>query len=289
MAILADIALCRARLAQGETGCLVRVAGTRGSAPRRAGAWMAVFAQALVGTIGGGRLEYEALLEARAWLAQGAPAGALPGTRDVPLGPSLGQCCGGRVALAFEPLALARLSELEQAALAGLVPVGLFGGGHVGRALVDVLVGLPFDVHWMDSRDDVFGLSAADAAVAAMPPNLHCEFSDPVEAGVGHLPPGSHVLVMSYSHAEDFEVVMACLDRRRRRADLPFVGLIGSRSKWATFAGRLRRRGYSEEEIAGVTCPIGVAGIQGKEPEVIAVAVAAQLLQAISGSVPAAG
>ena len=82
---------------------------------------------------------------------------------------------------------------------------------------------------------------------------------------------------------------MACLDRRRRRADLPFVGLIGSRSKWATFAGRLRRRGYSEEEIAGVTCPIGVAGIQGKEPEVIAVAVAAQLLQAISGSVPAAG
>ena len=93
------------------------------------------------------------------------------------------------------------------------------------------------------------------------------------------LPPGAHVLIMSFSHAEDLDVVMACLQRQRDRADVPFIGLIGSRTKWATFSHSLLARGFSEAELARVTCPIGVTGIAGKEPEVIAVAVAAQLLR----------
>ena len=84
---------------------------------------------------------------------------------------------------------------------------------------------------------------------------------------------------MSFSHAEDLDVVAACLKRRRERGDLPFIGLIGSRTKWATFRHRLEHRGFSQDEMAQVTCPIGIPGIKGKEPEVIAVAVAAQLLQ----------
>jgi xanthine dehydrogenase accessory factor len=89
------------------------------------------------------------------------------------------------------------------------------------------------------------------------------------------------VLIMSFSHAEDLDVVAACLRRQRERGDLPFIGLIGSRSKWATFRHRLHERGFAEAELAQVTCPIGVPGIAGKAPEVIAVAVAAQLLQTL--------
>jgi len=85
---------------------------------------------------------------------------------------------------------------------------------------------------------------------------------------------------MSFSHAEDLDVVAACLLRQRLQADLPFIGLIGSKTKWASFRQRLLARGFTEAELAHITCPIGVPGIAGKEPEVIAVAVAAQILQA---------
>jgi xanthine dehydrogenase accessory factor len=93
------------------------------------------------------------------------------------------------------------------------------------------------------------------------------------------LVPNSRVLIMSFSHAEDLDIVAACLLRQRQHQDLPFVGLIGSATKWATFKRRLAERGFSETECAHITCPIGIPGIEGKEPEVIAVAVAAQLLQ----------
>ena len=149
--------------------------------------------------------------------------------------------------------------------------MALFGGGHVGKALVNVLGTLPFDVTWIDSRDEIFP--------EAVPGNVQCEHSDPVQAAVAQLAPDSRVLIMSFSHAEDLDIVAACLKRLRARADLPYVGLIGSKTKWATFRHRLEERGFSEEELARITCPIGVPGITGKEPEVIAVAVAAQLLQ----------
>jgi len=90
------------------------------------------------------------------------------------------------------------------------------------------------------------------------------------------------VLIMSFSHAEDLDVVAACLRRQRQQQDLPFIGLIGSKTKWATFSHRLAERGFSPAELAQVTCPIGVPGIHGKQPEVIAVAVAAQLLQTLT-------
>ena len=115
-----------------------------------------------------------------------------------------------------------------------------------------------------------------------------CEHSDPVQQAVPRLAPGSRVLIMSFSHAEDLDVVAACLRRQREQGDLPFIGLIGSQTKWATFSNRLHGRGFAPEELAQVTCPIGIPGIGGKEPEVIAVAVAAQLLQTLS-PIPKAG
>jgi xanthine dehydrogenase accessory factor len=136
---------------------------------------------------------------------------------------------------------------------------------------VRVLSTLPFAVTWIDSRDEIFPDD--------VPGNVACEHSGPVQAAVADLAPGSRVLIMSFSHAEDLDIVAACLKRLRERGDLPYVGLIGSKTKWATFRHRLEERGFRKQELAQVTCPIGVPGITGKQPEVIAVAVAAQLLQ----------
>lgn len=263
---LADTTSFTDRLA-GEPGVLVTVEATQGSVPREAGAWMAVFAQEVVGTIGGGHVEFTAIAEARRRLCgeAGEPV------RRYALGPSLGQCCGGVVHLRFEPVSAADAERLHQRLAPRLAPVALFGGGHVGRAIVAALAPLPFEVAWIDSRDEIFP--------PGLPANVRCEHSDPVQAAVADLPAGASVLVMSFSHAEDLDVVAACLARQRRRGDLAFVGLIGSRSKWATFRHRLAERGFAEDELARVTCPIGLAGIAGKEPAVIAASVAAQLLQ----------
>ena len=254
-------------LLRDRAAVLVSVDVTQGSAPREAGAWMAVFEDTVVGTIGGGHLEFEAIDEARRRLAGGTGEVVL----RYPLGPSLGQCCGGVVQLRYEGVAAADIPALRTRLTAHHTPVALFGGGHVGKALVHLLGTLPYAVTWIDSRDEIFP--------AQVPDNVSCEHSDPVQAAVADLAPGSRVLIMSFSHAEDLDVVADCLKRQREHGDLPYIGLIGSKTKWAVFRHRLEARGFTEAEIAHVTCPIGVPGITGKEPEVIAVAVAAQLLQ----------
>jgi xanthine dehydrogenase accessory factor len=250
-----------------EESVLVSVETTQGSAPREAGAWMAVFAADVVGTIGGGHLEFQAIAEARRRLS-GVAGEAV---QQFALGPSLGQCCGGVVRLRYERVGAADIPVLQQRLAPRLAPLALFGGGHVGKALVNALSPLPFAVTWIDSRDEIFP--------SQVPLNVACEHSDPVHAAVPQLAPQSRVLIMSFSHAEDLDIVAACLRRLRERNDLPYVGLIGSKTKWATFRHRLEERGFAEGELAQVTCPIGLPGITGKEPEVIAASVAAQILQ----------
>ena len=254
---------------QHAPGVLVTVASVEGSGPREVGAWMAVFPQTLVNTIGGGHLEFQAIAEARSLIGSGRQDGAL--VNRYALGPALGQCCGGVVHLNFEHISQTDMPILRQRLPNQAKPVALFGGGHVGHALVNVLSSLPFQVQWVDSRDEIFPTH--------LPANVVCEHSDPVHAAVEALPSGSSVLIMSFSHAEDLDVVAACLKRQRLQGDLKFVGLIGSKTKWATFQHRLEAKGFSAQELAFITSPIGVDGITGKEPEVIAIAVAAQLLQ----------
>jgi xanthine dehydrogenase accessory factor len=250
-----------------QNAVLITVDATRGSAPREKGAWMAVFSDVSIGSVGGGQLEFVAQSEARQRLAGHAG----PTVQRYSLGPTLGQCCGGEVHLRYEPVGANDRDALRLRLQQAGHPVAIFGGGHVGEALVRVLSALPFDVRWIDSRDSIFP--------NALPANVRCEHSDPLQAEVGTLAPNSRVLIMSFSHAEDFEVVSACLARQLLRADLPFVGLIGSRTKWSSFRQRLLARGFTAQQLDHVTCPIGIAGIAGKQPEVIAVAVAAQLLQ----------
>ncbi len=249
---------------------------------------MAVFASHIVGTIGGGHVEFEAIAVARALLKAtekdpNETERAEPYSKRYVLGPSLGQCCGGVMIFHYEKYSSLgnKYAGYSQKTVINSafnsIPaqkhqnVALFGGGHVGKAIVHILSTLPMQVMWVDSRDEIFP--------DELPSNVICEHSDPVQVAVNDLVADSHVLIMSFSHAEDLDIVAACLQRQRERADLPFIGLIGSKTKWATFRHRLEDRGFSAAELAHITCPIGVDGVKGKEPEVIAVAVAAQLLQ----------
>jgi len=282
---------------------LITLAETAGSAPREAGARMVVRpGGGFYGTIGGGELEYEALAEARSALAAGrGPARR----RSVALGPELGQCCGGRVVWrveTFDQRDLAALAPLSAAEREGpffaltrrggdgriarrlgdapedgeqreafgeaTIPVYLFGAGHVGRALALALAPLPFTVRWIDPRRDEFPkLAPANVTLVAA--------ADP-PAELAAAPDGAFVLAITHSHQLDLAVVAEALRQDR----FAYVGMIGSATKRARFVSQLRAAGIEEPRVARLVCPIGVAGIVGKEPAVIAVAVAAQLLMA---------
>jgi xanthine dehydrogenase accessory factor len=249
---------------------LITVTHTQGSVPRETGTWMVVKDDGIVGTLGGGNVEYQAIAHAKNFKNESEQ------TKRFALGPSLGQCCGGVMNLSFESINSDQYDSLQANLDIAYRPIALFGGGHVGRAIVNVLASLPYRITWIDSRDEIFPEDVSSKIV--------CEHSDPVQNAVADVEAGSAVLIMSFSHAEDLEIVQQCLIRNRASmargaiADLPFIGLIGSKTKWATFQNRLRERGFTDKELAQVTCPIGVSGISGKEPEVIAIAVAAQLL-----------
>jgi xanthine dehydrogenase accessory factor len=231
-----------------QPAVLVTVLAVKGSAPREAGAKMVVSADGLAGTIGGGNLEYQCEAAARSLLACGADN---PSIRDFPLGPALGQCCGGHVSVLFEVL---RPPALH---------IGLFGAGHVGRALIKLLADLPCRVTWIDPRPE--------ALPANLPPNVFPVRTAQPELAIAALPTGSLVLVMTHDHQLDLEIVSAAL----QRPGLRWVGLIGSATKRARFVSRLARRGIAAENLI---CPIGLPGIEGKQPAVVALSVAAQIL-----------
>jgi xanthine dehydrogenase accessory factor len=234
---------------EGEPSVLVTVVSARGSTPREAGCKMVVTRDALFDTIGGGNLEFQCESEARALLGRGE---AVPVTRDYPLGPALGQCCGGHVSVLFEPMRPAGGH------------VALFGAGHVGRALVRLLGDLPGRVTWIDSRPDAFP--------DAVPANVRCRVTEDPAGEIAALPAGTMVLVMTHDHQIDFEIIATAL----RRDDFLGIGLIGSATKRARFVSRLGRLGL---DTSRMICPIGVPGVESKLPAAIAVGVAAQILQ----------
>ena len=255
-------------LAAGRRAVVVAVVRARGSVPRGVGTRMLVAADATLGTIGGGHLELHAITAARAALARG---GVVPSEKTFALGPSLGQCCGGTVTLAFAPLDADALARWPSPA--PLFHLQLHGAGHVGRAIATLLATLDCDVDWYDERDD--GFPTATALGSPWPAHIRATSADTVEHEVANAPPGAFYLVVTHEHALDLRIVEAIL----RRGDAAFCGLIGSRTKRARFVHRLAERGVGDDAIARLTCPIGIDGIEVKSPEVIAAAVVAQLLQ----------
>ncbi|HWL30155.1 MAG TPA: xanthine dehydrogenase accessory protein XdhC, partial [Burkholderiaceae bacterium] len=155
--------------------------------------------------------------------------------------------------------------------------VFLFGAGHVGQALVRLLGTLPCTVSWVDERDAQFP--------ADVPSNVEIDATDTPEAIIADAPPGSYFLVMTHSHALDQHLCHHIL----KRDDPAYVGLIGSRTKRRKFEHRLQERGISAKQVERMVCPIGVPGIRGKAPDIIAVAVAAQLLQVYERTIASKG
>ena len=262
-------------LEQRTPAVVVEVVQARGSAPRGAGTRMLVSAVQAIGTIGGGHLEWKALASARAMLAA---RDAAPHREHYPLGPALGQCCGGAVEL--------ELSLLDDSAIARwpqsppLLHLQMHGAGHVGHAIATLLTTLDVRTDWIDERDDAF--APTTTLGTPWPDSVRRRIVEGAEGEIAAAPPGAFFLVLTHDHALDLRIVEAAL----RRDDAGFVGVIGSKSKRERFRHRLARRGMSDERVARMQCPVGLPGVTGKQPEVIALAVVAQLLQQAAERAP---
>lgn len=253
-------------LDEGRPVVEVRVQAHQGSAPREAGTCMLVTGDAVAGTIGGGHLEWIAIETARGLLTSGRDDAE---QHHYALGPSLGQCCGGAVTLHCQRLTPERLAAWPRPA--PRFHLQLYGAGHVGRAVIELLRHQHCHVQWIDEREACFPREP-------LPPHIERVCVEPVEAEVTTAPAGAYYLVMTHEHALDERITAAIL----QRGDFGFCGLIGSQTKRQRFLHRFERRGIDAHVLERLTCPIGLAGIRGKEPEVIAVATVAQLLQASS-------
>ena len=263
-------------LDEGRAAVVVEVTQALGSAPRGAGTRMLVSAGEAIGTVGGGHLELKAIARAREMLRTRELA---PHTEHYPLGPALGQCCGGAVTLAYHALDTPALARWPAAA--PLFHLQLYGAGHVGRAIATLLATLDASVDWIDEREEEF--PATTNLGTPWPDHIRRVCVDAVEAEVRQAPAGAFYLVLTHNHDLDLRITEAIL----RRGDFGHLGLIGSKTKRQRFIHRFEQRGIDPQAVARMTCPIGVAGISGKEPELIAVAVVAQLLQRAAAGVPA--
>lgn len=262
----------RAFLAAQPAVIRVVLSRVRGSSPREAGTEMFVAPGALWGTIGGGQLEYLAIDAARAMLREGVLTRAL----DVPLGPEIGQCCGGRVELALTRMrasdrraALARAAEHD----AALPHVYVLGAGHVGRALADLWQHLPVRCILIDTRPEEIALctAAVERRVSVLP-----------EAEIANAPPGSAFVVLTHDHGLDFLLSAAALDR----GDAAYVGMIGSATKRAKFRAWAKRHAGGQT-IEHLTCPIGARGSRDKRPGVIAAFVVAEVMAELTSETAA--
>jgi xanthine dehydrogenase accessory factor len=276
--------------ARADQSCIwLLVASTKGSVPREVGASMIVTAHETVGTIGGGHLELKAIEHAREMLKANA---AIATQRHFPLGPALGQCCGGAVSILFAPINETHSDEIEKIAAVEeqggrydftrvtdtnetiTVPlefnawhIVVFGAGHVGKAIVEVCSTLPCRITWIDEREAEFPKHVAS--------NVRIVNSDSPADEVKRIPTDAQVLALTHSHALDLDICFALL----KRDGLAYCGLIGSATKAATFRKRFAQRGHSPSEISRIICPIGRAELKSKHPGVIAVSVAFDLSQ----------
>lgn len=252
-----------------EGAVIVRIAEAQGSTPREAGATMIVSTRGSAGTIGGGQLEFHCIDLARILLDSGGPQQLI----DIPLGPQMGQCCGGRVRVAMEPATSAHLEALrddETKAAAERPQVLIFGAGHTGKALARSLALLPVAATLIDDRPRQFD---------EVPTIVACLQLDDPETALAAARPGSAFVVLTHSHALDYRLAEAAL----LRGDAAYVGMIGSATKRARFEASFRRRHPGRKVLTQLTCPIGGSDVHDKRPEVIAALTSAELVRCLLG------
>jgi xanthine dehydrogenase accessory factor len=235
----------------GQSYVIATVLGAAGSIPRDQGSKMVITADDDFDSLGGGHLEFSVMNKAREMMANDQSGNHI---EHFPLGASLGQCCGGSVTVLMESFVQKGLN------------LTVFGAGHVAKALMTILAGLPGQVRWVDSREDQF-----PAGVASNIKKCIEEF--PVDV-IQTLPKNSQLLILTHNHQLDFELVEAALNR----GDFSFIGCIGSNTKAERFQMRLDHKGFSQQQIDDLICPVGMLDIPGKLPMEVAVSMAAQLI-----------
>jgi xanthine dehydrogenase accessory factor len=302
---------------------LVEVTQAKGSTPREKGAWMLVSPAAIFGTIGGGQLEFMAIDKARQMLARAlssrhwrgsergyseamvasrdagvslrlsplaiaslpplGPSGHPPHTGegtatltlDIPLGPEIGQCCGGRVEVSIRAVDDKLVQDLmEEAARedSRQPHVYVFGGGHVGHALATAFALLPVHAVIVETRAE---------ALEGMPPDTRTRLTPVPEEMVAAAPPGSAFVVLTHDHALDFLIVAEAL----KRNDAAYVGMIGSKTKKATFRSwYMKTAGGTEAGFLRLVSPIGGDQVKDKRPPVIAALAAAEIMTALAAA-----
>ena len=251
-------------LTEGRRAMLVTVISSKGSTPRDVGTHMLVAVDEVQGTVGGGHLEWLAIDLAQQAMTESLPAMPANWQRTFPLGPALGQCCGGIVTLHFAALSDAAMSAWPQPH--SDLHIELHGAGHVGQAIIKLLCDLDCTVRWIDMRE---------SARSDLPPHITWLPSDTPEYEVKQAPPDAYHLVLTHRHDLDLRIIEAVL----RRGDAAFAGLIGSQTKRASFLHKLECKGLTPTQLDQLTCPIGIPGLSDKAPAVIAIATVAQLLQ----------
>ncbi|MEP9372429.1 xanthine dehydrogenase accessory protein XdhC [Mesorhizobium sp. KR1-2] len=270
-----NIERLRSFLDHAPEAALVEVTEAKGSTPRETGAQMLVSPQAIFGTIGGGHLEFMAIDRARQMLAAPRDVGAAHVELDIPLGPEIGQCCGGRVGLSIRPVDAALRNELiaqARAEDAASPHIYVFGGGHVGHALASAFALLPVHATVVDTRPD---------ALDGMPDAVETRLTPVPEEMVREAPADSAFVVLTHDHALDFLIVAEAL----KRDDAAYVGMIGSKTKKATFKSWfLKTAGGTEEVFARLVSPIGGDAVKDKRPAVIAALAAAEIMTALVGT-----
>ena len=280
----------------------ILIADHKGSSPREAGTSMLVWDTGDSGTIGGGALEYQAVKFARKQLYNNA----LTTVQSIPLGPNLGQCCGGSVTLVTECFSLSNLPEettyfarpikpntpeplwvkrnlanvrngaeilgtqLQDGWLVEPIaqphqPVWIYGAGHVGRAIIDTMQGLPFDITWIDTNADRFPDHIPETVMQLIAQNPALVAK--------HAPHNAKHYILTYSHALDLELCHAILSHSFKS-----LGLIGSKTKHARFTTKLQALGHSRTQISRIICPIGDPTL-GKEPKAIALGITSALIR----------
>ena len=243
-----------------------KLISTEGSVPRDTGTFMLITSKYLFGSIGGGQLEYSVIQKAKKFLNEKEIINNE--IINIPLGPAIGQCCGGyaQVKITKYDNGLQSLKN-EKLIIKKLDNLYIFGAGHVGQELSSKSVDLDFNVHLIDSRNEYLKIQNGKEIIP-----IFTTFPWMI---VKNLPKKSYYIVLTHSHDYDFKIINEILNLNT----FQFIGLIGSKTKRKRFTNRLAKLGYDQSLINKIECPIGLKNITSKKPGEIAISIIGRLLE----------
>ena len=243
-----------------------KLISTEGSVPRDSGTFMLITSKYLFGSIGGGQLEYSIIQKAKKLLNEKEIINNE--IINIPLGPSIGQCCGGyaQVKITKYDNGIQSLKN-EKLKINKLDNLYIFGAGHVGQELSSKSVDLDFNVHLIDSRKEYLKIQNEKEIIPI--------FTTFPWMLIKNLPKKSYYIVLTHSHDYDFKIINEILNLNT----FQFIGLIGSKTKRKRFSNRLVKLGHNQYLINKIECPIGLKNIASKKPGEIAISIIARLLE----------